>query len=58
MESALTLPTIPSALRGVFCSPGHDPDLLGPALFGDLADAPLVGCTTAGEIGPGGYVEG
>lgn len=46
----------PAALRVVFCSPELDPDLLGPALFGEFADAPLVGCTTAGEIGPGGYL--
>lgn len=47
----------PAALRVVFASPDYDLDLLGPALFGDLADAPLIGCTTAGEIGPNGYLK-
>jgi hypothetical protein len=42
-----------------YCSPAYDLDALGAALcelFG--ADAPLIGCTTAGEITPLGYLEG
>jgi len=46
----------PAALRVIYASPAYDLDVLGPALTGELADAPLIGCTTAGEIGPGGYL--
>lgn len=54
------------ALRGphtavtiFYCAPTYDLDALGAAiaeLFGD--DAPVIGCTTAGEITPIGYLEG
>lgn len=42
-----------------YASPAYDLEALGAALcehFG--ADAPLIGCTTAGEITPVGYLEG
>lgn len=48
-----------TAITIFYCSPDYDLDELGKALaelFG--ADAPLIGCTTAGEITPLGYLEG
>lgn len=37
-----------------FCSPKYDLALLGKTLHGLFKQAPLIGCTTAGEIGPNG----
>ncbi|MBL8480609.1 MAG: FIST C-terminal domain-containing protein [Rhodocyclaceae bacterium] len=45
-------------LAVVFASSHHDPDLLGPALRDSLGTATVIGCTTAGEIGPQGYGSG
>ena len=48
-----------AALSIFYCSPDYDLAALGGALcelFG--ASAPLIGCTTAGEITPVGYLEG
>jgi hypothetical protein len=48
-----------AALIVFYASPDHDLELLGAELcrhFGP--DAPLIGCTTAGEITPIGYLEG
>ena len=48
-----------AAVTLFYCSSEYDLDALGAALaqaFG--ADAPLIGCTTAGEITPIGYLEG
>jgi hypothetical protein len=42
----------------VYCSPRYDRDLLQAALRDRFTHATVVGCTTAGEIGPLGYVEG
>lgn len=39
----------------VFCSPEYDLQELGPLLRAAF-DGPVVGCTSAGGIGPGGYV--
>jgi len=53
------LRTTDMALAIFYCSPAYDLDALGAALaeaFGP--DAPLIGCTTAGEITPLGYLEG
>jgi len=47
----------PFSLVLLFASTRHDPAELAGRLSGRL-DAPLTGCTTAGEIGPGGYLEG
>lgn len=47
-----------AALTLFFCSPDYDLDALGAELVRRFGDAPLVGCTTAGEIGPFGYREG
>ncbi len=41
----------------LFVSPRHDLPALAAALQVRFGDVPIVGCTTAGEIGPGGYAE-
>ena len=41
-----------------YCSPDHDLPALAQALYQHFGDVNLIGCTTAGEITPGGYVEG
>lgn len=46
-----------AAVTLVFASPEYDLVALGPALAAALP-APLVGCTTAGEITPDGYASG
>src|SRR6185369_14129186 len=38
-----------------FCSSEYDLDVLAEELNRLFGDVPLLGCTTAGEIGPGGY---
>lgn len=49
----------PAAALGIFyCAPGYDVDALGAALAELFGDMPLIGCTTAGEITPLGYLEG
>lgn len=42
----------------VFVSADHDLDALGPALQDRFGPVPVVGCTTAGEITPMGYLRG
>jgi hypothetical protein len=57
LHAALATPDM--ALAIFYCSPSYDLAALGAALaeaFGP--DAPLIGCTTAGEITPLGYLEG
>ena len=41
----------------LFVSPGYDMPRLATDLQARFGVIPLVGCTTAGEIGPGGYAE-
>jgi hypothetical protein len=41
-----------------FCSRQYDLDVLGLELRRLFGDVPVLGCTSAGEIGPGGYQEG
>lgn len=48
----------PFALIVLFLSPGADLPALARALTAAHPGVPLVGCTTAGEIGPAGYAEG
>lgn len=49
----------PGATLGVFfCSTDHDLDKLGHALSCFFGDFPLIGCTSSGEITPGGYLSG
>lgn len=47
-----------AALTLFYCSPSYDLDALGAALAAEFGGAPLVGCTTAGEITPEGYLSG
>lgn len=42
----------------VFCAPHYDTILLADALAERFGTVPVIGCTTAGEIGPGGYTTG
>ncbi|WP_246148860.1 nitric oxide-sensing protein NosP [Skermanella pratensis] len=42
----------------VFCSPQYDLEQLGPALAELFGDTLVIGCTTAGEITPVGYMTG
>jgi hypothetical protein len=46
------------ALVIFFCSSRYDRTALAEALNRRFAGVPVVGCTTAGEIGPGGYLAG
>ena len=41
-----------------YCSPKYDLEVLGKALMEELPGIELIGCTTAGEITPIGYLEG
>ena len=40
-----------------FCSSAYNPDRLASRVREVFVDGSVVGCTTAGEIGPGGYVD-
>lgn len=42
----------------VFCSVGYDLTTIAGELRSRFGDVPVVGCTTAGEIGPAGYLQG
>ena len=44
-----------TALAVFFCSSEYDLEALADELRRLFRDVPLVGCTTAGEIGPSGY---
>jgi hypothetical protein len=41
----------------LFVSPDYDMPALAHALAAQFGDVPFAGCTTSGEIGPGGYTE-
>jgi hypothetical protein len=41
-----------------YCDSGYDLERLGMALKREFGSVPLIGCTTAGEITPIGYIEG
>ena len=43
------------ALVIIYCSPQYDRDALASEIRARFGDAPVVGCTTAGEISPAGY---
>jgi len=47
----------PHELVLFFCSPRYDLPALARALTAEFGEQQLVGCTSAGEIGPGGYHE-
>jgi hypothetical protein len=48
----------PFALVILFVSPRHDPGAVAAAVGRHFADVPVTGCTTAGEIGLSGYLDG
>jgi hypothetical protein len=48
----------PFALIVLFLSPGADLRAVSAAMGAAHPGVPVTGCTTAGEIGPGGYAEG
>ena len=41
----------------LFCSPGYDLDVMGAAIR-DAFACPVIGCTSAGQLGPAGYQRG
>lgn len=45
------------ALVVFFCSSAYDLDVLADEMHRLFAGVPVIGCTTAGEIGPAGYLE-
>lgn len=48
-----------AALTIFYCAPTYDRDALAAALVARFgADAPVIGCTSAGEIAPTGYLDG
>lgn len=57
-ELAAQLQPQTSELVVFFASPEYDRDELAAALCEHFADTRVIGCTTAGEIGPSGYGEG
>ncbi len=57
-ELAGRLAPAPGGLALVFASSRFAPDELAGALREAFGETPLIGCTTAGEIGPEGYQEG
>jgi hypothetical protein len=56
-ELAATLLQPDCCLVLLFCSPAYNVALLAEALRAQFGAIPLAGCTTAGEIGPGGYAD-
>jgi hypothetical protein len=54
-HSAVAQPEL--ALVVFFCSAHYDLDVLGAEMGRLFAGVPVVGCTTAGEIGPAGYCD-
>jgi hypothetical protein len=42
----------------LFCSPQYDLDAIAAATRAHFGETPVFGCTTAGEIGPFGYING
>ncbi|WP_142848688.1 nitric oxide-sensing protein NosP [Telmatospirillum sp. J64-1] len=47
-----------TSLVMVFCSAEMDLSAFSAALRRRFGDVPVIGCTTAGELGPGGYMRG
>ncbi|MBD3236205.1 MAG: FIST domain containing protein [Candidatus Eisenbacteria bacterium] len=47
---------VEAALTIFFCAPTYDAQAIGRAMSDQFGDAPLIGCTSAGEITPGGYL--
>lgn len=57
-ELAAQLASIEAGLVVFFASPRYDRDELAAAVGESFAGTQVIGCTTAGEIGPNGYAEG
>lgn len=55
LQAAIVQPDM--ALVAFFCSSDYDLDLLASAMHGAFPGTVVIGCTTAGEIGPAGYLE-
>ena len=55
LRAGLDQPNI--GLAVFFCSPHYDRQQIRQALLQEFAGVPVIGCTTAGEIGPLGYAE-
>ncbi|MCC7382895.1 MAG: FIST C-terminal domain-containing protein [Deltaproteobacteria bacterium] len=47
-----------ASLTVFYCSPAYDLDALGAAIKARFREGPVIGCTTAGEITPIGYLDG
>lgn len=56
LHAALWRPGLEAVV--VFCSPSFDRTVLAAALAERFGTVPVIGCTTAGEIGPCGYLSG
>src|SRR5262245_487351 len=57
-ELAAVLAQPGAAFHLAFASPRYDPDALAAELARALPGAPVIGCTTAGEISPRGFEQG
>ena len=55
LHAAIVQPNM--ALAVFFCSGEYDLDLLAAEMAAAFGATPVVGCTTAGEFGPAGYLE-
>ena len=56
LHAAIAQPDLKMA--AFFCDPSYDLDVLAAALRETFGNVPLVGCTSAGEITPDGYLSG
>lgn len=56
LHAAIAQPNTSLAL--FYCSPAYDLDVLGAALAHHFEGVALIGCTSAGEITPSGYLNG
>ncbi len=57
-ELAVALKDPGATFTVFYCSPQYDLDALAAALVREFGSQPLIGCTTAGEITPLGYLDG
>ncbi len=56
-ELSAQLDTTGASVVLLFCSPKYDLERLGRCISASIS-APVAGCTTSGQIGPGGYQKG
>jgi hypothetical protein len=57
-ELFAALQPIGAQLVVFYCAPSYDREALGEALRRRFGAVPMIGCTTAGEIAPSGYLDG